>query len=78
MCFDEATSSLDTDTERKVQGAINRVAAGSTTLMIAHRLSTVMNCDIIMALRNGSIVEKGTHWELLQITGGYYRSLWER
>ena len=46
--------------------------------MIAHRLSTVMNCDMIIALRNGQIIEKGTHSELLQVTGGYYRSLWER
>jgi ATP-binding cassette, subfamily B, heavy metal transporter len=57
MCFDEATSALDTETERKVQENINKVSAGATTLMIAHRLSTVRACDIIIVLKQGEIVE---------------------
>lgn len=78
MCFDEATSALDTETEKQVQTAIDEVSKGSTSLMIAHRLSTVRNCDIIIALKHGVIVEQGTHDELLQIDGGYYRNLWEK
>jgi ATP-binding cassette, subfamily B, heavy metal transporter len=57
MCFDEATSALDTETEREIQKAINEVSQGSTTLMIAHRLSTVRDCDIIIVLKHGVIVE---------------------
>lgn len=66
MCFDEATSALDTETEREIQKAINEVSKGSTTLMIAHRLSTVRDCDIIIVLKHGVIVEQGSHQELLQ------------
>ena len=57
MCFDEATSSLDTETEREVQAAIDDVAKESTTLMIAHRLSTVRSCDKIIVLKHGQIIE---------------------
>jgi len=57
MCFDEATSALDTVTEREIQRAIEEISRGSTTLMIAHRLSTVRNCDIIIVLKHGKIVE---------------------
>ncbi len=57
MCFDEATSALDTETERLVQMAIDDVAKDSTSIMIAHRLSTVRNCDLIIALKHGEIVE---------------------
>jgi len=53
MCFDEATSALDTTTEREIQRAIEEVSKGSTTLMIAHRLSTVRNCDLIIVLKHG-------------------------
>lgn len=65
MCFDEATSALDTQTEREVQEAIAEVSEGSTTLIIAHRLSTVRDCDIIIVLKHGVIVEQGSHDELL-------------
>lgn len=61
MCFDEATSALDTTTEREIQRAIEEVSKGSTTLMIAHRLSTVRNCDLIIVLKHGQIVDSGTH-----------------
>jgi ABC-type multidrug transport system fused ATPase/permease subunit len=53
MCFDEATSALDTATEQEIQRAIEEVSKGSTTLMIAHRLSTVRNCDLIIVLKHG-------------------------
>ena len=78
MCFDEATSALDTATEKEIQKAINEIAKGSTSLMIAHRLSTVMECDIIIVLRHGEVVEMGNHQTLLQIDGGHYRNLWEK
>lgn len=57
MCFDEATSALDTETEKQVQEAIDTVSKGSTSLIIAHRLSTVRNCDKIIALKHGVIME---------------------
>lgn len=57
MCFDEATSALDTTTEKEIQKSINEVSKGSTTLMIAHRLSTVRDCDEIIVLKHGVIVE---------------------
>lgn len=78
MCFDEATAALDTETERQVQKAIDDVAADSTTLMIAHRLSTVRNCHKIIALKHGVIQEQGTHEELLALPNGYYKQLWEK
>ena len=78
MCFDEATSALDTETEKQVQEAIDIVAKGSTSLMIAHRLSTVRNCDIIIALKHGVIQEQGSHEELLQRPNGDYKQLWEK
>jgi ATP-binding cassette subfamily B protein len=78
MCFDEATSALDTETEREIQKAINEVSRGSTTLMIAHRLSTVSNCDIIIVLKHGVIVEQGSHDELLRKNDGHYKKLWEK
>ena len=67
MCFDEATSSLDNETERQVQSAIDNICQGEnapTTLIIAHRLTTVRHCDKIIVLRNGGNVEIGTHDEL--------------
>lgn len=57
MCFDEATSALDTETERQVQEAIDEVSQGSTSIIIAHRLSTVRDCDKIIVLKAGVIVE---------------------
>lgn len=78
MCFDEATSALDTETERMVQAAIDDISKDSTSLIIAHRLSTVRNCDCIIALKHGRIVEQGTHEELLRRPNGYYKELWEK
>jgi len=74
MIFDEATSSLDTESEKIVQDALNRLLQNRTSIIIAHRLSTVVNADLICVLHEGEIVEKGTHNELLNING-YYKKL---
>jgi subfamily B ATP-binding cassette protein MsbA len=74
LIFDEATSSLDTESERLVQEAIERLLEGRTVLVIAHRLSTVRNADRIVVLDGGSITETGTHAELMEL-GGLYRHL---
>ena len=71
LIFDEATSSLDSRTEKAIQASIDRASRGRTTLMIAHRLSTVMNADLILVMENGHIVERGTHAELLGASGCY-------
>lgn len=78
--FDEATSALDLETERKVMEAILRRAKerGSAVLVIAHRLTTVQEADTIVAMENGTIVEAGTHAELLHREDGLYRSLWSQ
>ena len=72
LILDEATASVDTMTEAKIQAALEGVTAGRTSLMIAHRLSTVRNADMILVVRNGRIVEQGTHTELLALQGYYY------
>ena len=77
LILDEATASVDTITEAKIQTAMERITAGRTCLMIAHRLSTVRNADMILVVRDGKIVEQGTH-EALLAQGGYYRDLYIR
>ncbi len=77
LVLDEATSSIDTFTEQLIQNAIEKVIDGRTVFMIAHRLSTVRNADIILVVRDGMIVESGTHRELLK-KHGYYHSLYTR
>jgi ATP-binding cassette, subfamily B, bacterial len=77
LVLDEATSSIDTFTEQLIQNALETVIAGRTSFMIAHRLSTVRNADIILVVRDGKIVESGTHSELLA-KKGYYHSLYTR
>ena len=72
LILDEATASVDTITEQKIQSAINEVIKGRTSIVIAHRLSTVRNADVILAVRDGKIVEKGTHRELIAAKGYYY------
>jgi subfamily B ATP-binding cassette protein MsbA len=74
LILDEATSALDTESERRIQAALARLVRGRTTLVIAHRLSTVERADCIVVMRDGSVVETGTHVELLA-AGGYYASL---
>ena len=71
LLLDEATSSLDTQSERLVQEALKRLMAGRTTLVIAHRLSTVIDADRIYVLDTGQVVEQGTHVELLARNGLY-------
>ena len=72
LILDEATASVDTMTEAKIQAAMESVTEGRTSLMIAHRLSTVRNADVILVVRDGKIVEQGTHPELLKLRGYYY------
>ena len=77
LLLDEATSALDSHTERDIQEALDRVARNRTTLVIAHRLSTIVGADEILVLDGGTIVERGTHNELLA-RGGLYASMWNR
>ena len=77
LVLDEATASVDTMTEAKIQAAMEFVIQGRTSLMIAHRLSTVRNADLILVVKNGRIVEQGTHAELLA-QKGYYHELYTR
>jgi len=76
LLLDEATSSLDTESERKVQAALHELMRGRTTIVIAHRLSTVIDADVIFVVDAGRIVESGTHGELLA-RGGAYKNLYE-
>ena len=75
MIFDEATSALDSATERAIQSQLEQAAIGRTTLIIAHRLSTVMNADEILVFGDGRIIERGTHSALLA-AGGHYARMW--
>ena len=77
LVLDEATSSVDTMTEQKIQSAIDTVIRGRTSIVIAHRLSTIKNADCILVVKSGRIVERGTHAELMQ-QHGYYRELYTR
>lgn len=73
LVLDEATASVDTITEQKIQSAIDKVIRGRTSIVIAHRLSTVQNADIILVVSDGKIVERGRHDELMSNRGPYYR-----
>ncbi|KAH6822101.1 P-glycoprotein 11 [Perilla frutescens var. hirtella] len=75
LLLDEATSALDADSERSVQSALEKIMATKTTLIVAHRLSTIRNADMIAVLHQGKIVEKGTHCELLNDPEGVYSKL---
>ncbi len=77
LLLDEATSALDSHTEKDIQDALDRVAQNRTTLVIAHRLSTIVAADEIIVLDQGTIVERGTHHQLL-VKGGLYASMWNR
>jgi ATP-binding cassette, subfamily B, heavy metal transporter len=77
LILDEATSALDSHTEREIQTALDMVSRGRTTIVIAHRLSTVITADEIIVLKDGEIAERGAHAELLR-AGGLYASMWDR
>lgn len=76
LILDEATSSIDTRTEQQVQDAFRKLMRGRTCFIVAHRLSTIREADIILVMRDGHIVEKGTHRELVN-AGGFYKELYE-
>ena len=75
LILDEATSSVDTRTEERIQKAMDNLMAGRTAFVIAHRLSTIRNADLILVMRDGDIVEQGAHEELLAL-GGFYAELY--
>ncbi|KAF7130382.1 hypothetical protein RHSIM_Rhsim10G0047700 [Rhododendron simsii] len=75
LLLDEATSALDAESERVVQDALDRVTVNRTTVVVAHRLSTIKNADVIAVVKNGMIVEKGRHDTLINIEDGFYASL---
>ncbi|CAB3368075.1 Hypothetical predicted protein [Cloeon dipterum] len=77
VLLDEATSALDTQTERNIQAALSRVCANRTTIIVAHRLSTIIHVDEILVLREGEIVERGRHEELLSFNG-VYADMWQQ
>jgi ATP-binding cassette subfamily B protein len=76
LILDDSTSSVDLETELLIQKALSEVMRGRTTFIIAHRLSSVRGADLVLVLRDGQIVERGTHQELLR-TGGLYREIYE-
>ncbi|MGJ8525061.1 putative multidrug export ATP-binding/permease protein [Halomonadaceae bacterium LMG 33818] len=78
LILDEATSSLDSESERQIQEAIERLMVGRTTLVVAHRLSTVRSLDRLLVMDHGEVREEGPHEALISIEGGIYRRLYER
>ena len=72
LILDEATSSIDTRTEIRIQKAFSTMMEGRTSFIVAHRLSTIRNADVILVMKNGNIVEQGSHAELLEKQGFYY------
>ena len=75
ILLDEATSALDTQTERNIQTSLMKVCQGRTTIIVAHRLSTIIHADQILVLQDGEVSERGTHDELLSL-GGVYANMW--
>jgi ATP-binding cassette subfamily B protein len=76
LILDEATSSVDPETERLIQTGLETLMEGRTSIVIAHRLSTILNVDRILVIREGEIIERGTHRELVA-AGGYYSKLFQ-
>jgi ABC-type multidrug transport system fused ATPase/permease subunit len=77
LILDEATSSLDSESERLIQDALRTLMQGKTVIVIAHRLSTIMTMDRIVVVDSGRVTEMGTHRDLLQQKNGLYQRLWE-
>ena len=77
LVLDEATSALDSESEALIQGALKNLMKGRTSIVVAHRLSTIAGLDEIVVLKEGKIVEKGSHHELLK-NNGEYAKLWSR
>ena len=75
LILDEATSSIDTRTELKIQNAFAKLMEGRTSFIVAHRLSTIQNADLILVMKDGKILETGRHEELLK-QGGFYANLY--
>ena len=75
LILDEATSSIDTRTEMKIQDAFGKMMKGRTSFIVAHRLSTIKEADVILVMKDGQIIEKGNHNTLL-LNGGFYSELW--
>ena len=78
ILLDEATSALDSTTEKNIQTALNQICSNRTTLVIAHRLSTITHANLILVLKDGEIVQRGCHADLLQDHEGLYKELWEQ
>jgi len=76
--MDEATSALDSESERAIQIAMERVLKNRTSFVVAHRLSTIRNASRIIMLKSGKIMEMGTHADLMALTGGRYRALYDQ
>lgn len=77
LVLDEATSSLDSESESLIQEALEELMEGKTTIVIAHRLSTIMKMDRILVIEEGKLVDAGTHKQLLKKKDGIYKKLWE-
>ena len=75
LILDEATSSIDTRTELRIQNAFAKLMQGRTSFIVAHRLSTIREADVILVMKDGNIIEQGTHDSLLE-AGGFYAELW--
>ena len=75
LILDEATSSIDTFTEQEIQAAFDKLMDGRTSFVVAHRLSTIRNADVILVMKDGHIIEKGNHEELMA-KNGFYTNLY--
>lgn len=76
LILDEATSNVDTVTEQQIQWAMEAAIAGRTSFVIAHRLKTILNADKIVVLKDGVVIEEGSHHELLHVPNGFYAELY--